>query len=92
VRLTGYLERCLDALGGARVRIITPREPARRGSQLSLRVSGDAEALRASLDRAGCICDFRPPDVIRVAPTPLYNTFEDVLSFAKVLAGEEVRA
>jgi kynureninase len=91
VRLTAYLERCIDAIGRSRVEIITPREPARRGVQLSLRVPG-AERLRASLERAGCICDFRPPDVIRVAPTPLYNTFEDIAVFARALAGEEVRA
>jgi len=92
VRLTGYLERQLDTIGGDRVRIITPREPHRRGAQLSVRVSQDPKGLRDSLERAGCVCDFRPPDVVRIAPTPLYNTFEDALALAAVLAGEEVGA
>jgi len=102
VRLTGYLERCLGAIGGDRVRIITPREPHRRGAQLSVRVAEDPKGqdpkeqdpkqLRDALERAGCVCDFRPPDVVRIAPAPLYVTFEDALVLAATLAGEEVRA
>ena len=70
--------------------VITPSEPDRRGAQLSIRVKESASGFRDALERSGCICDFRPPDVIRVAPTPLYNTFEDVLVLARVLSGEEV--
>lgn len=92
VRLTGYLERQLDLIGGDRVRIITPREPSRRGAQLSVRVAQDPKGLRDALERAGCVCDFRPPDVVRIAPAPLYVRFEDALVLAAVLAGEEVRA
>ena len=88
LRLTGYLEECLDQLGDA-VEVITPREPERRGAQLSVRVTEDPSGFRDALERSGCVCDFRPPDVIRVAPTPLYNTFEDVLFFAKILGGED---
>lgn len=89
VRLTGYLQELLDTIGTERVRVISPREADRRGAQLSIRVTQDPQGLRDALERAGCVCDFRPPDVIRVAPTPLYNTFEDVLVLARVLAGEE---
>lgn len=91
IRLTGFFERCLDRIGDERVEVITPREPERRGAQLSIRVKGDASEFRDALERAGCVCDFRPPDVIRVAPTPLYNTFEDVHVLASVLAGEDAR-
>ena len=84
-RLTGYLETCLATLGES-VEIITPTNPDRRGAQLSVRFKSDPSAVRDALESAGCVCDFRPPDVIRVAPTPLYNTFEDVLSFVRVLA------
>ncbi|MGA1487637.1 MAG: kynureninase [Planctomycetota bacterium] len=87
VRLTGYLQERLDRLGD-RVEVITPRDPERRGAQLSIRVKGDTRAVRDQLEEAGCVCDFRPPDVIRVAPTPLYNTFEDIHELTRVLGGE----
>ena len=91
VRLTGYLEKLLDGLGAAapgRFEIITPRDPGQRGAQLSLRISPAAEARGAlsRLNAAGVLCDFREPDVIRVAPTPLYNTFEDCWKFAAIFA------
>lgn len=90
--LTGALDARVRELGertGA-FEIITPREPAERGCQLSIRARRDAEGLLKKLHAAGVICDFRRPDVIRVAPTPLYNTIEDVEAFAAVLA-ESVR-
>lgn len=89
-RLTGYLESCLEVISHDIAEVITPSEPDRRGAQLSIRVKESASGFRDALERSGCICDFRPPDVIRVAPTPLYNTFEDVLVLARVLSGEEV--
>jgi kynureninase len=86
--LTGALDERIREIaartGG--FEIITPRDPAARGCQLSIRVRGDAQALHRRLQDAGVICDFRRPDVIRVAPTPLYNTMEDVEAFASVLA------
>lgn len=85
VALTGHLEAALDALGGDAVQIITPREPTQRGCQLSLRVRKNAASLQAALETAGVVGDFRPPDVVRVAPVPLYNTFEEVVRFAHVL-------
>ncbi len=86
-RLTGYLEFLIDALGTDRFEIITPRDPARRGCQLSLFVKNDPESLFAQLKTAGIVCDMRKPNVIRAAPVPLYNSFEDVRRFAEVLKG-----
>ena len=81
-RLTGYLEQLIDARLAGRIQIITPRAPAERGCQLSLRVVGDqGEVVYERLDALGVVCDWREPNVIRVAPVPLYNTFEDVRRF-----------
>jgi kynureninase len=86
VRLTGYLEFLLDRLGADRVGIVTPRDPARRGCQLSLRVpSPRPEAVVTALEQRGIVTDFRDPDVIRVAPVPLYNTFHEVWRLAAAL-------
>ena len=85
VQLTGYLDFLLGRLGGA-VSVITPRETHRRGCQLSLRVADRPRDLLAALQSEGVVCDFREPDVIRVAPVPLYNTFMDVWRFGDVLA------
>jgi len=81
--LTGFLELLLrDAPG---VSIVTPTDPTRRGCQLSLRFAGDARELHAALGREGVVADFREPDVLRVAPVPLYNTFTDVWRFAQLV-------
>jgi len=87
--LTVLLEECLDERLGSAVDIITPREPERRGAQLSLRLRAGTEAGRkafARLGAAGVVCDWREPDVIRVAPVPLYNRYSDVERFVAVLA------
>jgi kynureninase len=81
--LTGYLEYLLDRLPPGRLEIITPREPQRRGCALSLVVRDQPRELFANLEQQGVVCDFREPNVIRVAPVPLYNTFHDVWSFAR---------
>jgi kynureninase len=85
-RLTGYLEYLLDQLSPGRVEVITPRDPARRGCQLSMVIHERPRELLAALGMAGVVCDFREPNVIRVAPVPLYNTFAEVWAFARVLA------
>lgn len=87
LRLTAFLESVIDeaAAGSGRVRIITPRDPAQRGCQLSIEVSGDAEGVLRALSARGCICDFRRPNVIRIAPTPLYNSFEDCAALGRAL-------
>src|SRR5262245_46276311 len=84
-RLTGYLEYLLDQIPRDRFEVITPRHPAQRGCQLSIVVRERTRNLLQGLESAGIICDFREPDVIRVAPTPLYNTFHEVWRFARVL-------
>jgi len=86
VRLTGYLEFLLDQIPGNRFEIITPREPAKRGCQLSILVRDRPKELLQALEEEGVVCDFREPNVIRVAPVPLYNSFHEVWTFARVLA------
>lgn len=85
-RLTGYLRFLLDRLGGD-FEVITPREPAAAGCQLSIRVRDRARERFEALQSAGVACDYREPNVIRAAPTPFYNTFVDVWRFANLLKG-----
>lgn len=95
-KLTGYLEYTIDALASefpdAEISLITPRDPAKRGCQISMDVAGRERQLFDDMVAAGVIADFREPCVIRMAPVPLYNSFEDVFNFGKVmralLAGE----
>ncbi|HXG11541.1 MAG TPA: kynureninase [Gemmataceae bacterium] len=84
-RLTGYLEYLLDRMPAGRYEVITPRDPARRGCQLSLLARERPEELLRILKTEGVVCDFREPNVIRVAPVPLYNTFHEVWQFAQIL-------
>ncbi len=84
-RLTGYLEYLLDQRGGGRFEVITPRNAVHRGCQLSLLMHERPRELLATLESAGVVCDFREPNVIRVAPVPLYNEFQEVWRFVDVL-------
>jgi kynureninase len=86
--LTGYLEYLiLKWIPSNRVVIITPSDPNQRGCQLSLLFLVPREMMKVFhlLSEAGIVCDERKPDVIRVAPTPLYNTFSDVWNFVSTL-------
>jgi kynureninase len=88
-RLTGYLEQALDeVMQGRPFDVITPRDPQRRGAQLSVRLAGlDAGKVTAALRRDhGVIADSRQPDVIRLAPVPMYCTYEDCWRAAQALA------
>ena len=87
-KLTGYLEYLLDEIKDDRIAIITPRDPAQRGSQLSIQVKSADKTLFDQLTEAGVIADWREPDVIRVAPVALYNSFEDVFRFVEILKEE----
>jgi kynureninase len=83
VSLTGYLEFLLNQKASRAFSIITPLEEHRRGAQLSLRISQNGRALCKRLAQEGIVGDWREPDVFRVAPVPLYNSYHDVFRFAR---------
>jgi kynureninase len=86
--LTDYLEYLLRNECGERVTILTPTQPTQRGCQLSLMIKSErlpSKEVYERLEDAGVACDWREPSVIRVAPTPLYNTFEEVFRFVQLL-------
>jgi kynureninase len=88
LRLTGYLEWLLRAQLADAATILTPSDPEARGCQLSLRLRrspAEAHKVFDALAAAGFTGDWREPDVIRVAPAPLYNTFVEVWEFAATL-------
>jgi kynureninase len=85
-RLTDYLQFLLEHSGSNRFTIITPREAGARGCQLSILAHEQPKELFNKVETAGVKCDFREPNIIRVAPTPLYNTFHEVWRFARILA------
>ncbi|WP_376690727.1 kynureninase [Wenzhouxiangella sp. EGI_FJ10409] len=94
LELTGRLAHRLQERLASEVDIITPLEPHRRGCQLSLRLhAGEAAGRRLfeRLEAHGVTCDWRAPDIIRAAPAPLYNNFEDVERFVD-LTGELLAA
>ncbi len=87
-QLTAYLAFVIDTVAHAtntRLEVITPADPAQRGCQLSILAHGHGKALFNKLTEAGVIADWREPNVIRVAPVPLYNSFEDVFRFGQIL-------
>ncbi|MER5703546.1 kynureninase [Micromonospora sp. NPDC002296] len=89
VRLTGYLERLLDEVTAGRpLRVVTPRDPERRGCQLSVRIGGGSagELTKRLRHEHGVIADAREPDVVRFAPVPLYSTYHDCWRVADALA------
>ena len=85
VRLTGYLEFLLNEIRDERISVITPSDPQQRGCQLSIRVKEAHKRLFNEITSRGVSADWREPDVIRVAPVPLYNSFADVYRFAEIL-------
>lgn len=80
-KLTGYLEFTIREIGN-KLEIITPKE---RGCQLSIVAHGRGKSLHDKLSAAGVIADWREPNVIRCAPVPLYNSFEDIYRFGEIL-------
>ncbi len=86
--LTDYLEFIVNKVAeetGADLEIITPKEHHRRGCQLSIVAHGYGKALFDKITEAGVIADWREPNVIRMAPVPLYNSYEDVYRFGEIL-------
>lgn len=86
--LTGYLEFVIDEINKSieqKLEIITPRDKTQRGCQLSVVAHGRGKDLFNKLTEAGVISDWREPNVIRCAPVPLYNSFEDVFTFGEIL-------
>lgn len=86
VKLTGYLESLVERIGDDRIEVITPRDPDQRGCQLSIRVKTGDKSLYEEISGHGVYADWREPDVIRVTPVPLYNSFMDVYRFADILS------
>ncbi len=94
IALTGYLQSEIEAGLGDLVELVTPRDPEARGCQLSIRLRRAPDAARRCFERltaAGVVGDWREPDVLRLAPSPLYNSFRDV-AFAAAALTEAARA
>jgi kynureninase len=91
VLLTGYMEYLINEKNKENdfIEIITPANPDARGCQLSLRAKENGKVTYDRLIKECVFCDWREPDVIRVAPVPLYNTFEDVYCFVEILFKKE---
>jgi kynureninase len=85
VKLTDYLEFLLKDVETDRIEIITPNNSNERGCQLSIRVRNADKSLFTAISERGVIADWREPDVIRVAPVPLYNSFTDAWKFVEIL-------
>jgi len=86
--LSGFLLQLLDQINrefGEALEVITPKEDSRRGCQVSMLVKKSGRNLFDKLTERGVVADWREPDVIRVAPVPLYNSFGDVFSFYRIL-------
>src|SRR6266481_1136301 len=89
MKLTGYLEFLIEQIGSKKFSLVTPADPSARGAQLSIQAHEHPKQLHEELIAAGVKCDFREPNVIRVAPTPLYNTFHEVWRFAQIFAAHK---
>ncbi len=88
VALTGYLEFLLDNLNSDDFTIMTPRAADERGCQISIVLAEGGKNVFEALQAGGVVCDWREPDCIRLAPTPLYNSFTDVYKFVQIFAAQ----
>jgi len=91
VRLTERALQLIDRIDTDRYEVITPRDPAHRGGQLSILTGRGGRELFARLQRGGVVCDYREPGVIRVAVAPLYNTEQDVERFVELLGAQDIQ-
>ncbi len=87
VKMTGYLEFLIENLNrkAQRFNIITPKDPEQRGCQLSILTGKEGKKLFDFLTENGVVADWREPNVVRVAPVPMYNSFEDCWRLADLL-------
>ena len=88
LRMTSYLMFLADQRLGEdpySFRVITPRKRERRGAHVALSRESDAVRIRESLAARGVAADFRPPDIIRLAPSPLYNTYREVREVVSIM-------
>ncbi|WP_435254529.1 kynureninase [Tenacibaculum sp. A30] len=85
-KLTGYFEYLINQIDTASIKIITPSNPKERGCQLSIQVKNADKSLHKKLTENNIITDWREPDVIRCAPVPMYNSFEDVYRMVECLS------
>lgn len=85
IQMTNYLEWLINESGDLGLEIITPKTVKDRGCQLSLLTKANGKELFKKLQDAGVIADWREPNVIRIAPVPMYNTFEDCFRFVEIL-------
>jgi kynureninase len=85
LRMTAYLAFLLQQLNNLSFTIITPSHPERRGAQLSLLFAEKGKEVFSALTNNGVIADWREPNVIRIAPVPMYNNFEDCHRFYEIL-------
>mgnify|MGYP001577413935 FL=1 len=84
-KLTGYFEFLITEINSKNIKIITPSNPKERGCQLSIQVKNADKSLHEKLTKNNIITDWRDPNVIRCAPVPLYNSFQDVYQMVSVL-------
>ena len=85
IQLTSYLEYHINNLNNPNVEIISPKDPMQRGCQLSIRIKNTDKTLHEKLTKNNVISDWREPGVIRFAPVPFYNSFEDVFRMITIL-------
>jgi kynureninase len=87
IRLTGFAHFLLSQIEDSHknISVITPSHPEERGCQLSLKIKTNGKEIFHRLMQKNIICDWREPDVIRIAPVPLYNSFTDVWKFYEAI-------
>ena len=87
--MTAYLEFVINDISnaseGTTFEVITPKDPKERGSQLSILAHGQGKPLFDAISKEGVVADWREPNVIRIAPVPLYNSYEDCYRFGEIL-------
>ena len=89
IQLTNYQEFIINDINERNshinLEIITPKDPTKRGCQLSIVAHGQGKSLFEKLSANGVVADWREPNVIRIAPVPLYNSFKDAFDFGKII-------